>query len=528
VALLAVACYASTATDFFLQDDFGVVGLLSQKPALFFPHWFVMPWTENIWGYSPDELRPFPAVSYQISSIFGSGGSPVPDHVINIAIHAANGALVFAIAQEAAGIGLVAAAFAGAVFVVLPIDAESVAWLTGRVDSLPACFYFAAFLFYVRWRTGGRPAAYGSAIAFFFLALFTKQNTITLAPALVLYDLIVARRPIEVSWRWLRPYVPFIVMTAAFLGLRYAIFHVAAREDALTAQRVQDFLSDVSRHLARLVFGGSGIRHWTIRDSAVLIAGGALIAMLASRFARGSASTLWRPAVYFGMVWLALGIAPILVSGYYSPRHMYLAALGWAVLLGIAFQVLLSCSAGLYGSRGKYVQAVVGTIAMLVVGAYTIQLLAVVRDWHRRAAVSHQALGDVEREALASPQGSLILVGVGTESWAFAVPHAFKPPFTTEDLTQRVSVISDSSLHCCAASQWNEYTRDALRRWAANPAQPPVVAMYWDPRTTRRSRVTDRDDPQLRTVMVQLLETDSRATLDSAIRSFLQNFVAGH
>src|SRR6185369_1270125 len=71
VALLAVACYASTATDFFLQDDFGVVGLLSQKPALFFPHWFVMPWTENIWGYSPDELRPFPAVSYQISSIFG-------------------------------------------------------------------------------------------------------------------------------------------------------------------------------------------------------------------------------------------------------------------------------------------------------------------------------------------------------------------------------------------------------------------------------------------------------------------------
>ena len=36
------------------------------------------------------------------------------------------------------------------VFVLLPIQAESVAWVTGRVDSLPACFYFASFLLYVR------------------------------------------------------------------------------------------------------------------------------------------------------------------------------------------------------------------------------------------------------------------------------------------------------------------------------------------------------------------------------------------
>jgi hypothetical protein len=36
------------------------------------------------------------------------------------------------------------------IFVVLPIQAESVAWVTGRVDSLPAMFYFASFLLYVR------------------------------------------------------------------------------------------------------------------------------------------------------------------------------------------------------------------------------------------------------------------------------------------------------------------------------------------------------------------------------------------
>jgi hypothetical protein len=40
------------------------------------------------------------------------------------------------------------------------------------------------------------------------------------------------------------------------------------------------------------------------------------------------------------------------------------------------------------------------------------------------------------------------------------------------------------------------------------------------------SRVSDRDDPQLRTVASLLLETDSRETLDSAIRGLMNDYVA--
>src|SRR5207244_8109355 len=104
---------------------------------------------EDIWGYVPDEIRPFPAASYVIASWFGAA-APEPNHVINIAIHALNGLLVMWIAESAAGLGALAAGAAGLIFVVLPIQAESVAWITGRVDSLPAFFYFASFLLYVR------------------------------------------------------------------------------------------------------------------------------------------------------------------------------------------------------------------------------------------------------------------------------------------------------------------------------------------------------------------------------------------
>ena len=149
IVVAAVALYATAIDDYFVQDDFGVVSLFSQRSLAYIPRWFVMPWTEDIWGYVPDELRPFPAASYVIASWFGAS-APQPNHVINIALHAINGLLVMWIAESAAGLSLVPATAAGVIFVLLPIQAESVAWITGRVDSLPTLFYFASFLLYVR------------------------------------------------------------------------------------------------------------------------------------------------------------------------------------------------------------------------------------------------------------------------------------------------------------------------------------------------------------------------------------------
>jgi len=532
VAIIAVTAirYAPTIHDYFLQDDFGVVGLLSQKPALFFPHWFVAPWTENIWGYVPDEIRPFPALSYQIAGAFGPA-SPEPNHLINIALHAANGLLVMGIAEAAAGLAVPSAALAGLVFVLLPIQAQSVAWVTGRVDSLPAFFYFASFLLFVRWRRYSRPSTYVWSLVLFFAALFSKQNTITMAPALLLFDVIVDRRlpragsqneaasaPVR-WWKWIRPYLPYAVLTFGFLLLRYVLFHEVARENLLTAQRVREFLSDSSRHLVRLVFGGDGIRHWTMRDSGIVAVGFAAVAVIAARFARSAISNLWGSAVYFGIVWIVLGMAPILVSGYYSPRHMYLASLGWAVLLGIAFE-------GIWRAESlRYARAAAALAGAAILFVYAVQLRHVVGEWNAMAATSRAASAGVEHEAASEPDGTLVIVGVPTTSWAFAVPHALRPPFASRDLTQHLLVVSDSSLHCCDAVQWNQYTRQTLRAWQERADRPPVVAMYWNPETGRLTRVSDRDDPQLRTLVSLLIATDSRETLDSAIRGLLANFV---
>jgi len=235
---------------------------------------------------------------------------------------------------------------------------------------------------------------------------------------------------------------------------------------------------------------------------------------------RLSIGPTWRAIVYFGVIWIALGMAPILVSGYYSPRHMYLASLGWAVVLGAGLEMLWYSPP----ARARRVLAVILAAALLL--GYGAQLHDILRGWNRYAAISQAATTQIEREAILGPEGTLVIAGVPRLSWAFAVPYSVRPPFTATDLTKRIFVISDSADHCCAAGQWSDYTRGALRGWRDRTDRPPVVALYWNPMTGKMSRVSDGDDPQLRTLAALLLETDSRETLDSAIRGLMNDYVA--
>lgn len=497
VVLAAVVPYVPTLDDYFVQDDFGVVGLLSAKPAGYFPRWFVSTWMDDIWGYTPDEIRPFPAVTYQVAAWWGAA-SPVANHAINIGFHAANALLVFGVARTAAGLAVGPAAFAALVFALLPMQSESVAWVTGRVDSMPACFYLASFLLYARWRERSRTAVYVWSIAVYFVALFTKQNAVTLPAALLLYDTLVAGHRLRPSWSGLWPYIPFVLLTAGYLGLRYALFGEVAREGMLTADRVELFLQDLSVHLRRMVGGDAALGMTGLPVATYVAAATAAVAAI-GMLAGAPARRMVGPAAYFLVVWIGLAAAPTLVAGYASPRHMYLASAGWALALGCALEVL-------WHARPAPLMRRAGLIAAgALLTMYGSQLWQDVRLWGVRAEVSRRAVADVEREALAVPQGTLILVDAPQRSWNFALPHALRPPFTGEDLTRRVRVISHSSLHCCPAHVWEPYTRETMRAWSADLARPPVVALRWDAATGEAYRLSDQEDPLLRTLVATTL-----------------------
>jgi hypothetical protein len=173
VSAAATIPYLSTLQGYFLGEDFGLVQLFSNRAILHFLRLFIRPWDEGIWGDS-DELRAFAALYYTLGTL-GGANSPILKHVITIVFHLLTSLLVLATARSVACISWIASVFAAVLFAVLPIHAETVAWITGRIDSSMALFYTASFLAYAHWRRTRTIATLMLSFAAYFIALYSKD-----------------------------------------------------------------------------------------------------------------------------------------------------------------------------------------------------------------------------------------------------------------------------------------------------------------------------------------------------------------
>jgi hypothetical protein len=391
------------------------------------------------------------------------------------------------------------------------VHTESVAWITGRVDSMPALFYLASFLAYVRFRNDGGWSNYVWALILFFVALFTKQNTITMVATLVGYDVLVARRSLRPLVGFVAPYLPFAILTAGYLWLRYQLFGQVAREGALNARALEDFGVLLDRHL-RFVVGGDP-------QASMLVVAGALI-LIAIVWPATSRSEIARDAVgpvrtllYFGPVWWAIGVLPIAVAGYYSPRHVYLAAVGWPIVLGLTLDRVFRVEPSQAPRRAPLVAAVV--VALL----YILPLGLSVREWRTMSAVSHKVARDVRDASLAGGEGRLIVIGAPGRSWEWALPFAVRPPFQPNDLTSHTFFISPRALSCCSG-QWFEETRRTIRAWSTSPQRDQAVALRWHPDTGALYRAETQEVAVLIRAFLEMsnpdeLDTNLRRMLDS-------------
>jgi len=373
---------------------------------------------------------------------------------------------------------------------------------------MPAFFYLASFLAYALWRESESSSRwYLSSLALFFVALFTKQNTITMVATLAAYDVMVRRKTLSPLRAFVSPYVPFALMTAAYLWVRYALFGQVAREGSLGPGALVNFAALVERHLAHVVTGNGDANASSIVMWLALVA----LAIAAFGVARDRLGAL----LYFGPVWWTIGVAPVAVAGYSSPRHVYLAAVGWAIVLAIVFDRVAMERAST--ARRRFA---IGAAAV-VLAVYVVQLHRSVRQWNTIAEVSRKAARDAYAAALAAPPDSLVVLGAPARSWEWALPFAVQPPFAPSDATERVTIISPRALTCCAP-QWLDETRDALTRWASGPNPDTVVALRWNEQTGELHRATTADKPELPILFRSLRDTPRAADLDTNIRRMLQ------
>ncbi|MFN0149721.1 MAG: tetratricopeptide repeat protein [bacterium] len=108
-------------------------------------------------------------------------------HAVNVALHAANAALVFIALAALTGARGRAAAVA-LLFAVHPLRAESVVWISERKDLLCAFFFFLAIIAYARYCARASRRRFAAVVAAHALALLAKPMAVTLPVVLLALD----------------------------------------------------------------------------------------------------------------------------------------------------------------------------------------------------------------------------------------------------------------------------------------------------------------------------------------------------
>src|SRR3989442_5517995 len=174
--VLVAVCYANSRPNAFMLDDVLIVAA-NEHIRHVEPLHFLF---QSYWGdlnhagiYRPLTIFSF-SLEYSIWHVWAPGF-----RATNLLLHALNGWLVYLLVRGLLGSHLAALASA-VVYVIHPMQTESVVSVVGRSDLLAAALFFTAWLAFRTARTGWSAAA-------FFLAVLAKESAITF-PAIAIVE----------------------------------------------------------------------------------------------------------------------------------------------------------------------------------------------------------------------------------------------------------------------------------------------------------------------------------------------------
>ncbi len=220
---LAFVVYAPVLTAGFIWDDGRAI---TNNLALRSWHGLLDIWA----GHSDPDYFPLKStVLWLVYQLFG--GRTPPYHILNVAVHAANAALLWRVLRR---LSIPGAPLAGLVFLVHPTHVESVAWVSECKNTLSLLFALLSLLAWFRYEQGRRGRSYVASLLLFIGALLCK-TTVVILPIVLLLVTWWQRRPepapaeTEREQRWLGPLnmlVGALVILAGIVAREYPLVAV--------------------------------------------------------------------------------------------------------------------------------------------------------------------------------------------------------------------------------------------------------------------------------------------------------------
>ena len=224
---------------------------------------------------------------------------------------------------------------AAMLFVVHPVHAEDVSYITGRANSLLMLFMVCALIFYIRYLSTGRLRDYILLLSCALLALLSKENAVVIVPFMFLYHYVFQQK-LRIKYL-----LPVIALTALYLILRITILApltYTAYMDT-TLQRLPGFFIAIANY-TRLLFmpfnlhSGYGRQVFTFNDLKVYLGLAIAVILLTYAFKKHRHDRVNT----FSIFWFFIALIPVSnviypACEYMAERYLYVPSLGFCLIL---------------------------------------------------------------------------------------------------------------------------------------------------------------------------------------------------
>ncbi|MDD5041069.1 MAG: tetratricopeptide repeat protein [Candidatus Peribacteraceae bacterium] len=359
-------------------------------------------------SYDPELYIPLTFLTYQLEAAT-FGVHPFPFHLTNLLLHIGSVLLVFAVTrrlasfrlapQDAQAVGL----FCALLFAIHPLNTEAVVWAAARKDVLSTFFFFASFLFYLRFRSGGARRSLFVSILFFLLALLAKVSVLLLPFVLLLVDTVEGRRLTRTVWQEKLPYFGLAALfgAVALFGKQTQLLALNPFEKGLLACKATVFyLRSLFWPAGLTIFHQQGmsiaLENPDLWFPPLVVLALVVVAVLAYRR---------RPFVFFGIAFYLLFLLPSFITFwknsfvfFASERYAYIAMVGMLFALGTLILPPLSNALQQGSARGRFFGFFSGALLILVLAGLTVRQS---RTWRDAIALNERALAVAPRSVQA-------------------------------------------------------------------------------------------------------------------------------
>jgi len=359
---------------------------------------------------------------------------------------------------------------ASLLFLIHPINAESVLWISSTSHLFASFFYLWGFVSYIKWRTTDGKWKYlflTLTILAFILGLASQEKMLTFPLVIILYDLIAKQQTLFIFYQFKKvekwttkviPYLPFWILAIVYLWLRNLVAqaHVLSGDYSYNFKNlVFNFAGNLVGYLGELIasyhfipvydWSRVFLRAHKIIALAVLI----LVALVIGKLLKRVKFREWWVhkefrLIVFSLGWFVILLLPFLGLGNIAERYLHTAQLGFFLVIALLINWIFER----LKKRNLWLGLVVAFVIVgSIVGFYLWETEKVKQDWYQAGEITNKILLALPSNYIEFPSDSgLYFVNLPlrqNRAWIFPVGLKDGLWFIYRDDSLRIYQMSD-------------------------------------------------------------------------------------